>query len=57
MEKKKIDKLVKLLQELEEEQICFRGCPDCMNCNYGVNGCYGSVCAIKETIEGALLEK
>lgn len=47
MIKDEYDQLYRLLNKLQIEAPCHnRGCVGYMNCEYGVNGCYGEECAI-----------
>lgn len=48
MTKNEYYQLYKLLNKLQTEAPCHNGvCVGYMNCEYGVNGCYGEECAIE----------
>lgn len=48
MTKNEYDQLYRLLCKLQEEAPCHNmTCVGHMNCEYGVNGCYGEECAIE----------
>lgn len=47
MTKQDCDQILHLLDKLLTEAPCHnQACVGHMNCNYGVNGCYGEECAI-----------
>lgn len=49
MNEKDYDSLFRLLCKLQMEAPCHNGsCVGHMNCNYGINGCYGEGCSIDE---------
>lgn len=53
MTKGEYDQLYRLLCKLQAEAPCHnRACVGHMNCEYGVNGCYGEECAIEIVQEG-----
>lgn len=54
MTRNEYDQLYRLLNKLQTEAPCHnRACVGHMNCEYGVNGCYGEECAIKVVQEVA----
>ena len=47
MTKQDYDQIMRLLSKLRTEAPCHnRVCVGHMNCDYGINGCYGEGCAI-----------
>ena len=49
MNEQDYDNLFRLLCKLKTEAPCHNGsCVGHMNCNYGINGCYGEGCSIDE---------
>lgn len=57
MTQNECDQLFRLLCQLQEEAPCHNmACIGHMNCEYGVNGCYGEECAI-EVVLGAVYSK
>jgi len=55
MAKVNYDILYEQLDNLLQEAPCHgKACIGYQSCEYGIDGCYGSVCAIEEVIKGTV---
>ena len=52
MGKDELNQLITLLKKLQSLQLCKgKYCDSLQSCEYGINGCYGDICAIEYVLD------